>query len=77
VQPEGALSLVETTLMLPCALMIGNEGAGLSSAALAIAQHRLRIPCAVESLNAGVAGALLLYESMRQMRMGQGSERTA
>jgi TrmH family RNA methyltransferase len=77
VQPEGTLSLVETALKLPCALMIGNEGAGLSSAALAIAQHRLRIPCAVESLNAGVAGALLLYEAMRQTLTQQGSERTA
>jgi TrmH family RNA methyltransferase len=77
VQPEGALSVVETTLTLPCALMIGNEGAGLSSAAIAIAQHRLRIPCAVESLNAGVAGAILLYEAMRQMLAGQGSEGTA
>ncbi len=77
VQPEDALSLVETTLTLPCALMIGNEGAGLSSAALAVARHRLRIPCAVESLNAGVAGALLLYEAMRQTLTQQGSERTA
>jgi TrmH family RNA methyltransferase len=74
---EGALSLVETTLTLPCALMIGNEGAGLSPAALAIAQHRLRIPCAVESLNAAVAGSLLLYEAMRQRLKGQGSEGTA
>ena len=77
VQPQGALSLVDTTLTLPCALMIGNEGAGLSSAALAIAQHRVRIPCAVESLNAAIAGSILLYEAMRQHLSGQGSEGTA
>ncbi len=46
--------------------MIGNEGAGLSPDALALAQYRIRIPCAVESLNAAVAGSTLLYEAMRQ-----------
>jgi TrmH family RNA methyltransferase len=65
-QEAGAVSLLEAKLQFPCALLIGNEGAGLSGAALAIAQHRVRIPCAVESLNAAVAGSTLLYEAMRQ-----------
>jgi len=46
--------------------MIGNEGAGLSVEALALAQIRVRIPCAVESLNAAIAGSTLLYEALRQ-----------
>jgi len=46
--------------------MIGNEGAGLSAEALAIADVLVTIPCAVESLNAAVAGSTLLYEAMRQ-----------
>jgi TrmH family RNA methyltransferase len=51
-----------------CALMIGNEGAGLSAEFLAIADARVNIPTPgrVESLNAAVAGSLLLYEASRQ-----------
>jgi TrmH family RNA methyltransferase len=68
VAPEaGSASLLEIKFEKDCALMIGNEGAGLSAAALALAQQRVRIPCAVESLNAAVAGSTLLYETMRQM----------
>ena len=63
---EGAFSLFETRFAERCALMVGNEGAGLSAEALRLAQHRVRIPCAVESLNAAVAGSTLLYEAMRQ-----------
>ena len=50
------------------ALLIGNEGAGLSADMLALADARVTIPCVgtVESLNAAVAGSILLYESHRQ-----------
>jgi TrmH family RNA methyltransferase len=50
-----------------CALMIGNEGAGLAPEMLALADARIAIPTpgAVESLNAAVAGSLLLYEASR------------
>jgi TrmH family RNA methyltransferase len=65
-QGGGAVSLLATQFVSRCALLIGNEGAGLSNAALALAQHRVHIPCAVESLNAAVAGSTLLYETMRQ-----------
>jgi TrmH family RNA methyltransferase len=65
-QAEGAVSVVDARLSGKCALMIGNEGAGLSAEALGVAPHRVRIPCAVESLNAAVAGSTLLYEAMRQ-----------
>jgi TrmH family RNA methyltransferase len=52
----------------PCALLIGNEGAGLSSELLQIADTRNTIPTPgpVESLNAAIAGSLLLYEASRQ-----------
>lgn len=51
-----------------CAFMIGNEGAGLSPEWMEIADSRVTIPCPgpVESLNAAVAGSLLLYEASRQ-----------
>jgi RNA methyltransferase, TrmH family len=51
-----------------CALMIGNEGAGLATEWMDICDARVTIPCPgpVESLNAAVAGSLLLYEASRQ-----------
>lgn len=51
-----------------CALMIGNEGAGLAAEWMEMADARVTIPCPgpVESLNAAVAGSLLLYEASRQ-----------
>jgi TrmH family RNA methyltransferase len=55
-------------LTQPTALMIGNEGNGLSSNLLALADARITIPTPgpVESLNAAIAGSLLLYEASRQ-----------
>ena len=52
----------------PSALLLGNEGAGLPEAWIAKTHARVTIPCpgAVESLNAAVAGSVLLYEAMRQ-----------
>jgi TrmH family RNA methyltransferase len=60
-----------------CAVMIGNEGAGLSAELVGMADTRVTIPCpgAVESLNAAVAGSLLLYEASRQRGLGRDSER--
>ena len=58
----------EAPLTGPCALLIGNEGAGLSKILLSYAAHRVTIPTPgkVESLNAAIAGSLLLYEASRQ-----------
>jgi tRNA G18 (ribose-2'-O)-methylase SpoU len=44
-------------------LLVGNEGAGLSSELLACADHRVRIPVAAgsDSLNVAAATAVLLY----------------
>ena len=62
------LPATETDLACACALMIGNEGAGLSAEFLSLADARIAIPTPgrVESLNAAVAGSLLLYEAARQ-----------
>jgi TrmH family RNA methyltransferase len=48
--------------------MIGNEGAGLSDKWIRLSTKQITIPCPgpVESLNAAVAGSLLLYEASRQ-----------
>jgi TrmH family RNA methyltransferase len=60
----------EADLRGPCALLLGNEGSGLPDAWIAAADARVTIPCpgAVESLNAAVAGSVLLYDAMRQRR---------
>ena len=63
---RGATACMDADMARRCALMIGNEGAGLSSAALEIAHERVHIPCITESLNAAAAAATLLYEAMRQ-----------
>jgi TrmH family RNA methyltransferase len=51
-----------------CALLIGNEGAGLGQKFIDLADALITIPCPgpVESLNAAIAGSLLLYEASRQ-----------
>jgi len=65
-QQPGSTSLLNITFAPQTALLIGNEGAGLSAAALDLAHCSIRIPCAVESLNAAIAGSTLLYENLRQ-----------
>jgi TrmH family RNA methyltransferase len=51
-----------------CAFLIGNEANGLSQKASALADTLIKIPMAgkVESLNAAVAAAILMYETARQ-----------
>ncbi len=52
----------------PAAFLIGNEGNGLSQEIAALADTLVHIPMegSVESLNAAVAAALLMYEVKRQ-----------
>ena len=63
---KDATPVMHARLLSPCALMIGNEGAGLSAAAIAMADERVNSPCAVESLNAATAGTTIMYEAFRQ-----------
>ncbi len=65
---EQAVLASESELSGPVALMIGNEGRGLSPELLAQADGRITIPCPgpVESLNAAIAASILLYEASRQ-----------
>jgi TrmH family RNA methyltransferase len=60
----------KVTLDGPAALLIGNEGAGISAAALAFAERKIQIACIgpVESLNAGVAASILLYAAAQQRK---------
>jgi TrmH family RNA methyltransferase len=60
--------LPETDLKGGVAIVIGNEGAGIPRETLAQADVRIVVPHStqVESLNAGVAAAIILYEAARQ-----------
>lgn len=53
------------------AIMIGNEANGLSEESAENSTQCIKIPMegSVESLNAGVAAAVLMYEVYRQLRM--------
>ena len=57
----------------PVAILIGNEGAGLSQVWIKAADSCITIPCPgpTESLNAAVAGSVLLYEAARQRAVRQ------
>jgi len=52
----------------PTALIMGSEGKGISSSALALCDAQAKIPMAGEigSLNVSVATSILLYEAVRQ-----------
>ena len=58
----------EMDLRQPIALVIGSEAEGVSESARKLANGKIGIPMAgeVESLNAGVAGSVLMFEVMRQ-----------
>ena len=53
-----------------CVLVLGREGAGLHDLVKKTCDHLLRIPMAgqVSSLNVSVAGAIVMYEALRQRR---------
>jgi TrmH family RNA methyltransferase len=64
--PYDASLSYDTDFVQPCAILIGNEGAGLSQKARSLADEQVMIPCNVESLNAAVAGSVLMYAMMSQ-----------
>lgn len=66
--PQAKKTYWELNLTVPSLLLIGNEGAGLSSELADLAEQKVSIPVSneVESLNAAIATALILYEAKRQ-----------
>ncbi|HEY6349059.1 MAG TPA: RNA methyltransferase [Candidatus Angelobacter sp.] len=60
----------EIDLSGPLALLIGNEGAGLPASVVGLADELVSISHSprVESLNAGIAASILLYEAARQRK---------
>lgn len=58
----------DTDLSKPIVLIVGNEAEGASESAQKLANGKISIPMSgeTESLNAGVAGSVLMFEVMRQ-----------
>lgn len=74
--PQGRSQLWEADLVGSVAIAIGNEHRGLSSLWMSAADQSVRIPMIgpINSLNATMAGGILLYEALRQRqpRPGRG-----
>jgi TrmH family RNA methyltransferase len=66
--PHGGQVMHDVDWRGPAALLVGGEGEGLPDEIAAAADVRVSIPMCngVESLNAAVAAAVLLYEARRQ-----------
>lgn len=70
---EGKTYYDNVSFAGPSAFLIGNEGRGLTAASAALADLYLKIPMEgrVESLNASIAAALVMYEAHRQRSIVQ------
>lgn len=68
--PRATTSLYDVDLRGPFALMIGNEGAGLSPELAMLSNMKATIPMPgkMESLNAAAAAAICLFERVRQLK---------
>lgn len=68
---RGEMDYTEFDYRTNCCLVLGREGAGLHELAKKTCDHLLRIPMAgrVSSLNVSVAGAVVMYEAVRQRRL--------
>ena len=68
---SGAGERTHDDLRGPVAIFIGNEGAGLPQEVEKIADSHVSVPMSngVESLNAGIAASILLYEAARQRNL--------
>ena len=66
--PRDGRPLFDVDLTGPIAVLVGGEGQGLPSPVVDIADERITIPMRppVESLNAAVTAALIVYEARRQ-----------
>jgi len=67
---RGSPDYMDFDFRTDCVLVLGREGAGLHDLVKKTCDHLLRIPMAgaVSSLNVSVAGAIVMYEAMRQRR---------
>lgn len=67
---RGSVDYTDFDFRTDCVLVLGREGAGLHDLTRRTCDHLLRIPMAgnVSSLNVSVAGAVVMFEALRQRR---------
>ena len=67
-EAEGAISCWQADFKLPLALIVGGEAEGASESARELAKQQVYIPMPgkAESLNVAVAGAIFMFEIVRQ-----------
>ncbi len=65
---DGAVPLQKADLRGPSAVVIGNEGDGMSRLVAESCDLKISIPMKgrISSLNASAAAAIMLYEAVRQ-----------
>ena len=65
---EGSIPMYKANLIVPAAIVIGNEGEGLSQLVRKNCDVMVSIPMKgrISSLNASAAASILLYEAVRQ-----------
>ena len=75
--PREGQSIFDVDLTGPIAILIGGEGHGLTAELVETADERITVPmqAPVESLNAAVTAALILYEARRQRSADFGAGR--
>ena len=66
--PRGSVTPYELDLRADFCLLVGNESHGISDTAAELADTLVSLPMVnnTESLNASVAGSILMYEAVRQ-----------
>ena len=69
---EGSIPMYQADLKGPAAIVIGNEGEGMSQLVRKNCDVMVHIPMKgrISSLNASAAASILLYEAVRQRREG-------
>lgn len=70
---DGSMDLYDIKFPEKTAVVVGNEAHGVSAEVAAMANIRTLIPMCgnSESLNASVAGSVVMYEIFRQKRLGE------
>ena len=65
---EGSIPMYQADLTIPAAIVIGNEGSGMSPLVRKNCDVTMHIPMKgnISSLNASCAASVLLYEALRQ-----------
>ena len=65
---KGTSTPYKVDMTTACAVIIGNEANGLSDEISEMASDLVKIPMPgkAESMNAGIAGGILIYEAVRQ-----------